>query len=83
MFTGIIEEIGTIREVRSGKLKISASTVLEGTKVGDSIAVNGVCLTATSIDGNSFTADVMPETLRRSNLGELQALRSILKEPPQ
>lgn len=45
MFTGIIEEIGTIREVRSGKLKISASTVLEGTKVGDSIAVNGVCLT--------------------------------------
>ena len=73
MFTGIIEEIGTIREVRSGKLKISASTVLEGTKVGDSIAVNGVCLTATSIDGNSFTADVMPETLRRSNLGELHS----------
>ena len=73
MFTGIIEEIGTIREVHSGKLKISASTVLEGTKVGDSIAVNGVCLTATSIDGNSFTADVMPETLRRSNLGELHS----------
>lgn len=73
MFTGIIEEIGTIREVRSGKLKIAAETVLEGTKVGDSIAVNGVCLTAASIDGGTFTADVMPETLRRSNLGGLHS----------
>lgn len=73
MFTGIIEEIGTIKEIRSGMLKISASAVLDGTKVGDSIAVNGVCLTATSLDGNSFTADVMPETLRRSNLGTLHA----------
>lgn len=71
MFTGIIEEIGTIREIRSGILKISASTVLDGTKIGDSIAVNGVCLTATSLNVNSFTADVMPETLRRSNLGTL------------
>lgn len=73
MFTGIIEEIGMIREVRSGKLKIAAETVLEGTKVGDSIAVNGVCLTAASIDRGTFTADVMPETLRRSNLGGLHS----------
>lgn len=73
MFTGIIEEIGKVREIRSGMLEISASTVLDGTKIGDSIAVNGVCLTVTSLNGSSFTADVMPETLRRSNLGMLHA----------
>lgn len=75
MFTGIIEEVGTIESVNSGQdsavLKIKASKVLENTQVGDSIAVNGVCLTATSITANYFTADVMPETLRRSNLGKL------------
>lgn len=73
MFTGIIEEIGTVREVRSGKLKIAACKVLDSTQIGDSIAVNGVCLTVTSMVGGEFTADVMPETLRRSNLGELHS----------
>lgn len=72
MFTGIVEEVGTVLSIRSGELKIRADKVLEGTKIGDSIAVNGVCLTATRLEGNSFTADVMPETLRRSNLGELR-----------
>jgi riboflavin synthase len=76
MFTGIIEETGTVRNISlsgsSGRIQVGASVVLEGTKVGDSIAVNGVCLTVTSIDGRSFTADVMAETLRRSNLGQLR-----------
>ena len=76
MFTGIIEEVGTIRKVieghTSGTIEIQASRVLEGTRIGDSIAVNGVCLTVTSMQNGSFTADVMPETLRRSNLGSLR-----------
>jgi riboflavin synthase len=75
MFTGIIEEVGTIRAVvsghTSGEISIRAVKVLEGTKIGDSIAVNGVCLTVTALLPDGFTADVMPETLRRSNLGKL------------
>ena len=75
MFTGIIEEKGKIREVKlsgvSGTIKIAASKVLEGTKLGDSIAVNGVCLTVTQMDDAGFSADVMAETLRRSSLGSL------------
>ncbi|MBN2186759.1 MAG: riboflavin synthase [Dehalococcoidia bacterium] len=72
MFTGIVEEIGLVRETSLNRLAIEACKVLEGTKVGDSIAVNGVCLTVTSLNNYSFDADVMPETLRRSNLGELR-----------
>lgn len=75
MFTGIIEEIGKIRHVISGsvsgEIQIGAAKVLEGTKVGDSIAVNGVCLTVTRLNNDGFCADVMPETLRRTNLGKL------------
>ena len=75
MFTGIIEEIGRVRCVTiagsSGKIAISASKVLEKTKIGDSIAVNGVCLTVISIEKDGFTADIMAETVRRSNLGRL------------
>ena len=73
MFTGIIEEVGTVRRVSEGRLELSVKKVLEGTKIGDSIAVNGVCLTVTSLDGTGFSADVMPETLRRSNLGQLRS----------
>ena len=73
MFTGIIEEIGTIRSLciqgSSGTIAIHAQKVLEGTMVGDSIAVNGICLTVTSIHPWGFTADVMAETIRRSALG--------------
>jgi riboflavin synthase len=76
MFTGIVEEIGTIRRVvsghTSGEIAVRAAKVLEGTKIGDSIAVNGVCLTVTALLSDGFTADVMPETLRRSNLGKLR-----------
>ncbi|NTU89359.1 MAG: riboflavin synthase, partial [Actinobacteria bacterium] len=77
MFTGIVEEMGTVREVRHGSkssiLTIKAGTVLEGTRVGDSIATNGVCLTVTSLAGEYFKADVMAETVRRTNLSELRA----------
>lgn len=72
MFTGIIEETGTLRRTGSGEIEIGAKAVLEGTKIGDSIAVNGVCLTVTRFTPGGFTADVMPETLRRSNLGSLK-----------
>jgi riboflavin synthase len=71
MFTGIVEEIGTVREATPNRLVIEAQKVLEGTKTGDSIAVNGVCLTVTSLGNRKFGVDVMPETLRRSNLGQL------------
>ena len=75
MFTGIVEECGTVLGVLkngvSGSVQIQASTVLEGTKTGDSIAVNGVCLTVTKLTKSSFTADVMAETFRRTNLGSL------------
>ena len=75
MFTGIVEEMGEYvaarRGARSEVLVIRAKKVLEGTVIGDSIAVNGVCLTVTGLSNNSFEADVMPETLRRSNLGGL------------
>lgn len=75
MFTGIVEEMGSIRSVAKGSksavLTIAADKVLTGSKVGDSIAVNGVCLTVTSMTAGQFTADVMAETLRRSSLGSL------------
>lgn len=75
MFTGIIETTGTVKQIRHGEksaiLTISAPEIMDDVKVGDSIAVNGVCLTATSCDGDGFQADVMAETLRRSSLGTL------------
>ena len=76
MFTGIVEETGRIKRIEvngnSGRIAICAKKVLEGTRVGDSIAVNGICLTATSLQEDGFTADVMAETFRRSSLGECQ-----------
>ena len=75
MFTGIVEEMGKIKSILRGNhsavLAIEASKVLEGSRVGDSIAVNGVCLTVTSLGSGEFQADVMAETLRRSSLGGL------------
>lgn len=76
VFTGIIEEVGVIQGVKRGekssKLLIKGHKILEGTNIGDSISTNGVCLTACSIYGDAFEADVMAETLRRSNLGDLK-----------
>lgn len=75
MFTGIVEEIGTVKQIRKATgsivLTIQANTVIAGSKEGDSIAVNGVCLTADTFTPNTFTADVMQETLSRSTLGRL------------
>lgn len=81
MFTGIVEEVGKVKHIfsgsTSGEIEIAASKVLEGTKVGDSIAVNGVCLTVTRLNSSNFTADVMPETMRRTNLGRLKTGSSV------
>lgn len=70
MFTGIVEEIGHIRRIikrnRAERLTVSCNRVLEGTKIGDSIAVNGACLTVVSMTDDSFDADVTPETMRRT-----------------
>ena len=75
MFTGIVEETGKIKAMTagesSGEIRIEARKVLEGTKIGDSIAVNGICLTVTGLQPDGFTADVMAETVRRSALREL------------
>jgi len=77
LFTGIIEETGTIQNIKknhvSAVLTIQCKKVLENTLVGDSIAVNGVCLTVTSMGSNYFTADVMAETMNRSSLGNLSS----------
>ena len=76
MFTGIIEEVGRVLSVRKGAhscvLTVKASTVLEDVHLGDSIATNGVCLTVTDFSKETFSADVMPETLNRSSLGALR-----------
>lgn len=76
MFTGIIEEVGKITQIQKGTcsaiLHIQADLVLEKLKIGDSVAVNGVCLTVTSLQSHGFTADVMHETLNRSSLSSLK-----------
>ncbi|MCH8815609.1 MAG: riboflavin synthase [Chloroflexi bacterium] len=71
MFTGIIEEVGAVKVVEGGHLEIACKIILEDAKLGDSIAINGVDLTIARIEGDVLTFDCMPETYRRSNLGEL------------
>ncbi|MBI2876139.1 MAG: riboflavin synthase [Candidatus Tectomicrobia bacterium] len=76
MFTGIIEEIGLVQRIRKGAaavLTVAAPQVTRELRIGDSISVNGVCLTVSERDGASFTAEISPETLSRSNLGALEA----------
>ncbi|WP_368652987.1 riboflavin synthase [Ornithinibacillus sp. 4-3] len=72
MFTGLVEEIGKVESIikstKSSRITIKAKKVLEGVKLGDSICTNGVCLTVSSFDSGRFSVDVMPETIRRSNL---------------
>ena len=72
MFTGIIEELGEIQAITQNKITIKAKTVLEGTNLGDSIAVNGVCLTVTKLNNNEFDADISPETMKVTALGGLK-----------
>lgn len=77
MFTGIVEEVGAVERIEKGRhsavLAISARRILEDLKIGDSVAVNGVCLTVTSLGAQGFTADVMHETLNRSSLAQLKS----------
>ncbi|WP_219836484.1 riboflavin synthase [Paenibacillus sp. R14(2021)] len=81
MFTGLIEEIGKLkRSFKQGEamlIIIEASRVLKGVMIGDSISVNGVCLTVTAFDGSSFTVDVMPQTYRHSNLKDIRPGESV------
>jgi len=86
MFTGIIEELGTVAAVQSraagSRLTIACSTVMDDLREGASIAVNGVCLTAVDLKPGSFAADLAPETLRRSNLGDLRHASRVNLERP-
>lgn len=86
MFTGIIEELGTVESVvtrqAGSRLKVRCATVMKDMTEGASIAVNGVCLTAVDLRPDSFCADVAPETLRRSNLGDLRAGSRVNLERP-
>ena len=82
MFTGIVQEIGSIASVPAGSMVISASQVLKGMQPGGSIAVNGVCLTVTDFNDKSFSVDVMPETLRLTNLGQLRTGDAVNLERP-
>ena len=82
MFTGIVEEIGKIKSVEPKHLTIAASKVMDDLKVSDSINVNGTCLTVTSRDDASFSVDVVPETLRRTNLGTLKEGSPVNLERP-
>ena len=72
MFSGIVEEIGTIVSASGNKITVGADTVISGTNSGDSISINGACLTAVSLMDSNFSVEVTPETLRRTNLGELK-----------
>ena len=73
MFTGIVEEVGRVISAPPGDLVITANQVLQGMALGQSIAVNGVCLTVTDFNASAFSVDIMPETLKRTNLGLLSA----------
>ena len=82
MFTGIIEEVGRITAISSDKLSITASKVLLGMETGGSMSVNGACLTVTEFSGNFFSVDIMPETLKRTNLGLICAGDGVNLERP-
>ena len=82
MFTGIVEEVGSIVSVTTGKLTVGAGQTLKDLQLGGSIAVNGICLTVTAFDDKSFSVEVMPETLKRTNLGLLHAGDRVNLERP-
>ncbi len=82
MFTGIVQELGKVSSVSPGRLAITAGSVLRGVELGGSMAVNGACLTITDLDTGSFSADVVPETLVRTNLGLLRVGDRVNLEPP-
>ena len=73
MFTGIVEEVGQVAQLDDHRLSVRGSKVLVDTKLGDSIAVNGACLTVVSFDGGEFSVDLAPETIRRTSLGKVNS----------
>ena len=77
MFTGIVEEVGIVAKISDNAMTVRASKVLEDVKLGDSIAVNGACLTAVNFSKSEFTVDLSPETMRRTSLGQLSAGGSV------
>jgi riboflavin synthase len=81
MFTGIVEEVGKVVSAGEGRLVISADKIVHGMKRGDSVAVNGVCLTVTALAAESFSVDVMPETSERSNIELLKVGDKVNVEP--
>jgi riboflavin synthase len=82
LFTGIVEEIGKVNLIQPNRLTVQAVKVLAGTELGSSIAVNGTCLTVTDFTVNSFSVGIQPETLRRTNLGDLKAGDAVNLERP-
>lgn len=82
MFTGIVQEVGSIISATPGKLAVAARSVLKGAELGGSMAVNGICLTITQFDSQSFSVDVMPETFRRTNLELLRPGDKVNLERP-
>ena len=82
MFTGIVEEVGTIRSAGQGRLAIGARKVMPTLEIGGSISVNGACLTVTSLDSEEFSVDVVPETFRRTNLGRMRSGSRVNLERP-
>ena len=81
MFTGIIEELGRVKNIFRGanatNITVECTQILEGTKIGDSIAVNGICLTVTNIGNTSFSADIMPETVRKTGFKDTNILDKV------
>lgn len=81
MFTGIVEELGKVKKIVHGsnsiKLSIECANILQGIRLGDSIAVNGICLTVTDLGDEQFTADVMPETIQKTNLQKLKLMDKV------
>ena len=82
MFTGIVEEVGVVRSAGQGRIAIAARIVMPTLEIGGSINVNGTCLTVTTLDTDEFTVDVVPETLRRTNLGQLRPDSPVNLERP-
>ena len=82
MFTGIVEEVGVVRSSGQGRLAVAARKVMPTLEIGGSISVNGACLTVTILGSDEFTVDVVPETLRRTNLGGLKSGDPINLERP-
>lgn len=82
MFTGLVEEVGRIESVRSGRVRIQASVVTEGLAVGDSVAVDGCCLTAVDLGPGWWEADLSPETLNRTTLANLRQEQPVNLERP-